>query len=95
MCSINGRVYQSPSEAAESKNNSLEDQRACDEFFRLLAVCHSVVIDTDKSTGKESMQASSPDELALVKGAKEAGYHFREKTSEKIGIHVDQTGRDE
>jgi len=31
-----------------------------------MAVCHTVSIDVDRKTGKETMQASSPDELALV-----------------------------
>lgn len=39
-------------------------------FFRALTLCHSVLIQ-----GKE-YQASSPDELALVQGAKEVGLEF-------------------
>ena len=56
-----------------------------------MAVCHSVVIDVDKKTGKNNMQASSPDELALVKGSEDAGYHFHEKTSEYISVQIEQT----
>lgn len=39
-------------------------------FFRLLAVCHTVVVDIDPRTGEVTYQASSPDELALIQGAK-------------------------
>ena len=35
-------------------------------FFRLLAVCHTVVVDKDPKTGEVIYQASSPDELALI-----------------------------
>jgi len=35
------------------------------------------------------MQASSPDELALVDGAKKVGFKFKEKTSQYIGIQID------
>ena len=35
-------------------------------FFRLLAVCHTVVVDKNPDTGEISYQASSPDELALA-----------------------------
>jgi magnesium-transporting ATPase (P-type) len=53
-----------------------------------MAVCHTVVIDQDKKSGIESMQASSPDELALVKGAKDVGFRFAEKTSQYIRIEI-------
>jgi hypothetical protein len=46
-----------------------------------MAVCHTVVIDYDKKTGKDILQASSPDELALVDGSKYVGFRFVEKTS--------------
>ena len=39
------------------------------EFFRLMAVCHTVVIE--KREGKDpQFLASSPDELALIQGSK-------------------------
>jgi len=45
------------------------------QFLHTLAVCHTVVIDTD-ANGKKTFQASSPDELALVDGAAASGYKF-------------------
>ena len=54
-----------------------------------MAVCHTVVIDHDKKTGKDILQASSPDELALVDGSKEVGFHFVEKTSQYLRIEID------
>jgi len=51
----------------EGKHEGTEkDIRALRKFFKLMAVCHTVVIDIDKKTGKPLLQASSPDELALV-----------------------------
>jgi magnesium-transporting ATPase (P-type) len=35
-------------------------------LFRLLAVCHTVVVDKDVKNGEIQYQASSPDELALT-----------------------------
>ena len=40
------------------------------EFFEFLAVCHTCVVDRDSVTKATNYQASSPDELALVMGAK-------------------------
>jgi hypothetical protein len=31
------------------------DFRACHEFFKLMAVCHTVVLDKDKVSGKVQM----------------------------------------
>ncbi|KAI9097375.1 hypothetical protein DFS34DRAFT_122083 [Phlyctochytrium arcticum] len=46
------------------------------EFFRLLAVCHTVIPETNEETGEVTFQASSPDEGALVKGAQKLGWAF-------------------
>ena len=35
-------------------------------LFRLLAVCHTVVVDRDPKTDEIIYQASSPDGLALI-----------------------------
>lgn len=49
------------------------------EFFTLLAVCHTVIPECE---GDEiEYQASSPDEAALVKGAKMVGFIFTVKPS--------------
>ena len=39
-------------------------------MFRLLAVCHTAVVEKNEKTGELTYSASSPDELALIKGAK-------------------------
>lgn len=45
-------------------------------FVMLLSVCHTVVCDIDMETKQVRYQASSPDELALVQGARDFGYEL-------------------
>uniref|UniRef100_H9G6C4 Phospholipid-transporting ATPase n=1 Tax=Anolis carolinensis TaxID=28377 RepID=H9G6C4_ANOCA len=54
------------------------------EFLTLLAVCHTVVPERDGE--KIIYQASSPDEGALVKGAKRLGYVFTGRTPDSVII---------
>ncbi|KAI8910338.1 hypothetical protein EDD86DRAFT_205155 [Gorgonomyces haynaldii] len=60
------------------------------EFLTLLAVCHTVIPEHDENDpGKLTYQASSPDEAALVQGAKALGYlfHTRRPRSVTIAVH--------
>uniref|UniRef100_A0A8C3RT06 Phospholipid-transporting ATPase n=1 Tax=Chelydra serpentina TaxID=8475 RepID=A0A8C3RT06_CHESE len=61
------------------------------EFLTLLAVCHTVVPERDGNT--IIYQASSPDEGALVKGAKKLGYIFTGRTPHSVII--DALGKEE
>ncbi|XP_075055021.1 phospholipid-transporting ATPase IB isoform X2 [Mixophyes fleayi] len=54
------------------------------EFLTLLAVCHTVVPEKDGDT--IIYQASSPDEGALVKGARKLGYTFTGRTPDSVII---------
>ncbi|XP_040278383.1 phospholipid-transporting ATPase IB [Bufo bufo] len=54
------------------------------EFLTLLAVCHTVV--PEKEDDKIIYQASSPDESALVKGARKLGYTFTGRTPDSVII---------
>jgi magnesium-transporting ATPase (P-type) len=45
-----------------------------------LAVCHSIIVDPRTS----AYNSSSPDELALVNGAKDLGFEFLNRDSKKI-----------
>ncbi|KHG08328.1 Phospholipid-transporting ATPase 3 -like protein [Gossypium arboreum] len=49
---------------------------ACKEFFRCLAICHTVLPEGDESPEKIKYQAASPDEAALVLAAKHFGFFF-------------------
>lgn len=51
-----------------------KDSRTTINFLTALSVCHTVVCDNE---GDEVVyQSSSPDELALVQGAKEVGFEL-------------------
>uniref|UniRef100_A0A3Q3FHH3 Phospholipid-transporting ATPase n=1 Tax=Labrus bergylta TaxID=56723 RepID=A0A3Q3FHH3_9LABR len=62
----------------------LEDA-AVHEFFRLLALCHTVMSE-EKSEGDLVYQAQSPDEGALVTAARNFGFVFRARTPESITL---------
>lgn len=49
--------------------------KSCHEFFRLLAVCHTVM--SEEKDGKLEYQAQSPDEGALTTAARNFGFVFK------------------
>lgn len=51
------------------------------EFFKLLSLCHTVMVDEDMV-----YQAASPDEGALVTAARNFGYVFLSRTQDSITI---------
>ncbi|XP_010786384.1 probable phospholipid-transporting ATPase IM [Notothenia coriiceps] len=55
------------------------------DFFRLLALCHTVMPE-EKSQGHLVYQAQSPDEGALVTAARNFGFVFRTRTPETITL---------
>uniref|UniRef100_A0A3B3VGL6 Phospholipid-transporting ATPase n=1 Tax=Poecilia latipinna TaxID=48699 RepID=A0A3B3VGL6_9TELE len=63
------------------KEGNLEAQA----FFRLLALCHTVMPE-EKKEGELNYQAQSPDEDALVTAARNFGFVFRSRTPESITV---------
>ncbi len=65
------------------------------DFFTFMAVCHSVVVDKDPNHMDKDdptnvkYQASSPDELALVNGSKDAGITLMERTKTDVIIRIE------
>lgn len=57
------------------KNRRHENHNNIIQMMNILAVCHTVVIETRK--GKDYYNAASPDELALVNCAKYYGWEFK------------------
>ncbi|KAI9140986.1 hypothetical protein BKA69DRAFT_1076577 [Paraphysoderma sedebokerense] len=57
------------------------------EFLTLLATCHTVIPENNED-GSITYQASSPDEAALVKGAKDAKFVFVSRKPTSITINV-------
>ncbi|XP_066246628.1 probable phospholipid-transporting ATPase IM isoform X2 [Euwallacea similis] len=56
------------------------------QFFRLLALCHTVM--SENRDGRLEYQAQSPDEAALVSAARNFGFVFKERTPNSITIEV-------
>lgn len=56
------------------------------KFFRLLALCHTVM--PEDRDGRLEYQAQSPDESALVSAARNFGFVFRSRTPNTISIEI-------
>ncbi|KAH7696056.1 phospholipid-transporting ATPase ID, partial [Aphelenchoides avenae] len=56
------------------------------EFWRLLAVCHTVM--PERKAGNLEYQAQSPDEAALTSAARNFGFVFKSRTPRSITIEV-------
>ncbi|KAK1415692.1 hypothetical protein QVD17_31477 [Tagetes erecta] len=68
----------------------------CKEFFRCLAICHTVLPEGEESPEKLRYQAASPDEAALVTAAKNFGFFFYRRTPTMIYVresHVEKIGK--
>lgn len=91
-CFIKETVYGYGSDSLSSPVRVLENRNdpnhsAVHNFFTVLAVCHSVFPTKDaKEPNGVRYQAASPDELALVKGAAEAGIIFIDKVQDNIWV---------
>ncbi|ODV97125.1 hypothetical protein PACTADRAFT_84362 [Pachysolen tannophilus NRRL Y-2460] len=68
-------------------NDSEEQGPIIDEFLTLLAACHTVIPEV-KPNGTIKYQAASPDEGALVDGARVLGYKFKSRTPSTITIEL-------
>uniref|UniRef100_A0A452QL95 Phospholipid-transporting ATPase n=1 Tax=Ursus americanus TaxID=9643 RepID=A0A452QL95_URSAM len=56
------------------------------EFWRLLAICHTVMVQEKDSEYQLVYQAASPDEEALVTAARNFGYVFLARTQDSITV---------
>nr|XP_016433591.1 PREDICTED: phospholipid-transporting ATPase 3-like [Nicotiana tabacum] len=69
---------------------------SCREFFRCLAICHTVLPEGEETPEKIRYQAASPDESALVVAAKNFGFFFYKRTPTMIYVresHVEKMGK--
>ena len=90
-CSVAGDIYGDPITSTSSKSSPLPSISVCSEraqqedrenpelapnffFILLLSICHTVV--RNKDSEEWDIQAESPDEDALVRGAREMGVGF-------------------
>ncbi|XP_061553466.1 phospholipid-transporting ATPase ID-like isoform X4 [Phycodurus eques] len=74
-------IFHDHSLAETVREGNLEAQA----FFRLLALCHTVMPE-EKKEGELYYQAQSPDEGALVTAARNFGFVFRSRTPETITV---------
>ncbi|KAH9560317.1 hypothetical protein CY35_06G099300 [Sphagnum magellanicum] len=68
----------------------------CKEFFRCLAVCHTVLTEGEETPDKIVYQAASPDEAALVTAAKNFGFFFYARSPTAVRVreaHVEKLGQ--
>ena len=92
-CSIGGKIYESVDIFRKyMKNGSPEEREQLHEYIQCLAICHSVQVDKNTENGEIHYQASSPDELALVKGARDCGIEYIEKYMNFIQIQDEWSG---
>lgn len=62
------------------KDTNHENNHNLKRFFEALGLCHTVIADIKKDKEDRpftAYNASSPDELALVNGARHLGFFFR------------------
>lgn len=72
-------------EFIRTRPNSVFGRKAM-QYILAMALCHTCLPEV--RDGKIEYQASSPDELALVKAAQELGYTVVQRSSEKITLNV-------
>lgn len=89
-CTVGGKMYL-PDSISHGKNELVSNLNQNDptaeeihDFLLLLSVCHTVI--PDFSTGSLVYHAASPDERALVLGAKHLGYSFDKRTPNYVEI---------
>lgn len=91
-CSIAGESYVRDTSgaggwvSAKLQERLGQDHRAVVDFFRSMAICHTVQVDTIKSPPE--YQAQSPDEKALVEAARDTGFEFMSDISEVVKVRV-------
>nr|CAG8444524.1 7873_t:CDS:10 [Entrophospora candida] len=66
-----------------SDNSDSARAKVINDFFTLLAICHTVLISTGPD-GEIQYKAQSPDEAALVQAAKDVGFTFCSREQEQI-----------
>jgi phospholipid-translocating ATPase len=81
----------SPKLADDLTDRSSEQRTHLINFFRALAICHSVLADRPEPETRPYLleyKAESPDEAALVAAARDVGFPFVGKTKEGLDIEV-------
>ncbi|KAI0354121.1 phospholipid-transporting ATPase 1 [Trametes cingulata] len=86
----------SPKLAEDLADRSSPQRQHLIEFFRALAICHSVLSerpDANREPYRLEYKAESPDEAALVAAARDVGFPFVHRA--KDAIHIEVMGQPE
>ncbi|KAG9309612.1 hypothetical protein JVU11DRAFT_10273 [Chiua virens] len=81
----------SPKLAEDISDRNSEQTGHIIAFFRALAICHTVLADKPNQAEKPwylEYKAESPDEAALVAGARDVGFPFVGKSKDAVDIQV-------
>ncbi|KAI0635354.1 phospholipid-translocating P-type ATPase [Trametes polyzona] len=81
----------SPKLADDLADRSSPQRQHLIEFFRALAICHSVLSerpDANREPFRLEYKAESPDEAALVAAARDVGFPFVHRAKDSINIEV-------
>lgn len=90
-CSVNGRAYENAGEGALRGVMDVAGRQEAKEIYDFLiavAVCHSAVTDIHRKTKELIYKASSPDEEALCRAAKDNGIVFISRSTQSITVQV-------
>lgn len=79
-----------PQLASDMGDRSSSQRAHIIDFFRALALCHTVLADRSDTTQPDLIKykAESPDEAALVSAARDVGFAFLARTSLEVDIEV-------
>ncbi|KAF2347977.1 P-type ATPase, partial [Trinorchestia longiramus] len=87
-CTVAGTVYSvddgSMSELAPFSDGSSSAATTARQYLTMMAICHTVIPDHNEAAGGLIYHAASPDERALVKGAKDLGFVFTTRTPDYV-----------
>ena len=90
-CAIAGKIYGAGSEEELANllaaHTSSAENAAAERFLTELSLCHSV-FPTKTPSGELQYQAASPDELALVQGARHLGFTFLAKEDDRMTVEL-------
>ena len=75
----------------ELTSGSSENQKCITDFWTVCSVCHSAYVEN--KNGVDVFQSSSPDEVALILGAKDMGFTLKKKTTSTIEINIDRSDK--
>lgn len=75
-------------DALKNGTSDVKQDEVIGWFWRLLALCHSVVTAEDEESGMLLFKAQSPDEEALVQAAADVGFTFCGKERNTLKIQV-------